>query len=175
MKCSHSLRGRPWGLTRLTWWMESWQPSLHWNEKRCVGQSQVSDNDLQHVRETAFHKPRTTLHLVSVPSKELYAKTPGNSFPKNSNFLELVERRRHQTGDCGKQGGRGRPEEVISQINHFLVLLKRGRHRTKDCWKQGAREKARRSHLHDQSYFLVLLREAASSQSRSKKIPDFQV
>ena len=87
MKCSHSLRGRPWGLTRLKWWMESWQPSLHWNEKRCVGQSQVSDNDLQHVRETAFHKPRTTLHLVSVPSKELYAKTPGTHFPENPIFL----------------------------------------------------------------------------------------
>ena len=34
----------------------------------------MSDNDLEHVRETAFHKQRTTLHLVSVPSKELYAK-----------------------------------------------------------------------------------------------------
>ena len=61
---SHSLRGRPWGLTRLTWWTESWRPSFHWNKKRCVGQSQVSDNDLRLVRETAFHKPRTTPHCT---------------------------------------------------------------------------------------------------------------
>ena len=47
----------------------------------------MSDNDLQYVRETAFHKPRTTLHLVSVPSKELYAKTPGTHFPENTIFL----------------------------------------------------------------------------------------
>ena len=47
-----------------TWWMESWRASPHWNKKRCVGQSQVSDNDPRFVRETALHKPRTTLHFV---------------------------------------------------------------------------------------------------------------
>ena len=47
----------------------------------------MSDNDLQHVRETAFHMPRTTLHLVSEPSKELCTKTPGTHFPENPIFL----------------------------------------------------------------------------------------
>ena len=45
----------------------------------------------------------------------------GNSSPRKSNFPELVERRRHRTGDCRKQGRRGRPEEVISQINHIFL------------------------------------------------------
>ena len=112
---------RPWGLTRLTWWMGSWRPSLHWNEKRCVGQSQVPDNDLQHVRETAFHKPRTTLHLVSVPSKELYAKTLGTHFPEDPIFLSSSSDADTEQVTAGKQGGRGRPEEVISQINHIFL------------------------------------------------------
>ena len=39
----------------------------------------------------------------------------GNSSPRKSNFPELIERRRHRTGDCRKQGRRGRPEELISR------------------------------------------------------------
>ena len=50
----------------------------------------------------------------------LYEDT-GNSSPRKPNFPELVERRRHRTSDCRKQGRRGRPEEVISQINHIFL------------------------------------------------------
>ena len=84
----------------------------------------MSDNDLQHVRETAFHKPRTTLHLVSVPSKELYAKTPGTSFPRISNFPELSSDADTEQVTAGNKEDVRRPEEVTSQINHFLVLPK---------------------------------------------------
>ena len=45
----------------------------------------------------------------------------GNSSPRKSNFPELVERRRHRTRDCWIQGRRGRPEEVISQINRIFL------------------------------------------------------
>ena len=38
--------------------------SHHWKRKTCVGQSRVSGNNFRLVRETAFHKPHTTLHFV---------------------------------------------------------------------------------------------------------------
>ena len=82
-----------------------------------------------------FSVPQATYHtaLGERTKQRAVREDTGNSFLRKSNFPELVERRRHRTGDCGRQGGRGRPEEVISQINHSLVLLRRGRHRTRDC------------------------------------------
>ena len=55
------------------------------------------------------------------PKQSAVYEDTGNSSPRKSNFPELVERRRHQTGDCRKQGRRARPEEVISQINHIFL------------------------------------------------------
>ena len=64
-----------------------------------------------------------------------------------------------------KQGRRGRPEEVISQINHFSCTLQERQTSKKRLLDTRGTWKARRSHLPDQSIFLVLLRATASSQS----------
>ena len=45
-------------------------------------------------------------------------QTCASHLPRQPILLELLGRR-HRTGDCRKQGRRGRPEEVISQINHI--------------------------------------------------------
>ena len=62
-----------------------------------------------------------TKSIIRPRKQSVVYEDTGNSSPRKSNFPELVERRRHRTGDCRKQVGRGRPEEAISQINQKFL------------------------------------------------------
>ena len=76
-------------------------------------------------------RSRTTRNLWRRPRRRRATKTgekmhvmrPSliSHLPDQSYFLVLFRRGRHRTRDCWIQGARGRPEEVISQINHIFV------------------------------------------------------
>ena len=119
-------------------------------------------------------------------------KARRSHLPDQSYFLVLFRRGRHRRRDCRKQGARGRPEEVISHINHiflyssgeadieeetagykghvegqkkssprsiiFSCTLQERQTSKKRLLDTRGTWKARRSHLPDQSYFLVLFR-----------------